>query len=179
MQGQAFKILLLQFKAKTMLIDFTPKPIKILFLISFTFAYPMHAQKENVQRDARVDSLLAIKIEMQKKHLMGENYTIQLHSGTLADSQTIMADFQNAFPQWPVLVHYETPNYKVWAGNFSVRLGADQALKSIRRKFPSAFIFKPSLMRKAIQTTTQQDSINTNPQNSPSPPVNRKRNNQK
>lgn len=149
-----------------MLIFFTQKPIKTLLLIPFIFCFHMQAQQENVQRDARVDSLLAIKIDMQKKHLIGENYAIQIHSGTLADAQSTMTEFKNAFPQWPVIVHYETPNYKVWAGNFSVRLGADQALKSIQRKFPSAFIFKPSLMRKEIQTSESPDAEQQNPQES-------------
>ena len=146
-----------------MLIFLTKKPITTLCFISFIFCFNLRAQQENVQRDPRVDSLLAIKIEMQKKHLIGDNYTIQIHSGSLADGQLIMTEFKSAFPQWPAVVHYETPNYKVWAGNFSVRLGADQALKAIQRKFPSAFIFKPSLMRKEIQTT-EEDSEDQNPQ---------------
>jgi hypothetical protein len=146
-----------------MLIFFTKNPIITLCFISFIFCFNLQAQQENVQRDSRVDSLLAIKIDMQKKHLIGDNYTIQIHSGTLADGQSVMTEFKSAFPQWPAVVHYETPNYKVWAGNFSVRLHADQALKSIQRKFPSAFIFKPSLMRKEIQIT-EEDSEDQNPQ---------------
>lgn len=149
-----------------MLIFLAQNPIKTFFLVSSLFCLSMQAQLDNVQRDARVDSLLAIKIEMQKKHLIGENYTVQIHSGTLADGQTLMTDFKNAFPQWPVIVHYETPNYKVWAGNFSERLSADQALKLIQRKFPSAFVFKPSLMRKEIQTSEPQEEKNDNPKGS-------------
>lgn len=146
-----------------MLIFSAHKPFKSLFLIFFVVSLQVQAQKEDVRRDARLDSLLEIKINMQKGHMLGENYTIQIHSGALADGQTLMTDFKNAFPQWPVIVHYETPNYKVWAGNFSERLSADQALKSIQRKFPSAFIFKPSLMRKEILTPDPQEQEITNP----------------
>ena len=38
---------------------------------------------------------------------------------------------------------FETPNYKVWVGNFETRLEADRALRRIKRKFANAFIFKP------------------------------------
>jgi len=136
--------------------------IKSIALLSIIFSLQIQAQQHNVQRDARLDSLLQIKIEMQKGHLLGENYTIQIHSGALSDGQEIMTEFENEFPQWPVMVHYETPNYKVWAGNFSVRLSADQALKAIQRKFPSAFIFKPALMRKETSTTENQDTESSN-----------------
>ncbi|MDA0718955.1 MAG: SPOR domain-containing protein [Bacteroidetes bacterium] len=145
---------------------------KTIALLSFIFSLHIQAQQDNVLRDARLDSLLQIKIEMQKGHLLGENYTIQLHSGALSDGQEIVAAFEHDFPQWPVMVHYETPNYKVWAGNFSVRLSADQALKAIQRKFPTAFIFKPALMRKETSTSENQDpersdSDNKAPQNKP------------
>jgi hypothetical protein len=116
------------------------------------------AQHTEVRRDARLDSLLNLKIEMQKSHKLGENYTIQLYSGTLDEGRTIMDDFKNSFPDWPVLLHYETPNYKVWAGNFSVRLTVDQALREIQRKFPSAFIFKPTLLRKETNTKEEPES---------------------
>jgi hypothetical protein len=38
---------------------------------------------------------------------------------------------------------YETPNYKIWVGNFRTRLEADRALVKVKSKFPTAFIFKP------------------------------------
>ena len=40
-------------------------------------------------------------------------------------------------------MRYETPNYKIWVGNFKTRLEADRALQRIKRAFNSAFIFKP------------------------------------
>jgi hypothetical protein len=38
---------------------------------------------------------------------------------------------------------YETPNYKIWIGNFRSRLEADKALIKIKKKYINAFIFKP------------------------------------
>ena len=131
-----------------------------LLLLCLNLSISGAAQHTEVRRDARLDSLLNLKIEMQKSHKLGENYTIQLHSGPLDEGRKIMADFKNSFPEWPVLLHYETPNYKVWAGNFSVRLTVDQALKKIQRKFPSAFIFKPTLLRKETNTKEESESEN-------------------
>ena len=131
--------------------------LSIMALLTCVFSLSMHAQEDQIHRDQRLDSLLQIKIDMHKGYLLGKNYTIQIHSGSLNEGQKIMRDFENAFPNWPVMVHYETPNYKLWAGNFSVRLSADQALRIIQRKFPSAFIFKPTLLRKKTLTEDEQE----------------------
>ena len=40
-------------------------------------------------------------------------------------------------------MRFETPNYKIWIGNFKTRLEADRALLLIKKKFYSAFVFKP------------------------------------
>ena len=45
--------------------------------------------------------------------------------------------------QYSFTIEYETPNYKVWAGNFSTRIDAERALMKIQQNFPSAFILKP------------------------------------
>ena len=47
------------------------------------------------------------------------------------------------FENWKSNIVYEYPNFKIWAGSFATRLEADRALKEVKRKFPSAFIFKP------------------------------------
>jgi hypothetical protein len=40
-------------------------------------------------------------------------------------------------------MEFETPNYKIWIGNFNTRLEADRALVKVKRKFAYAFYFKP------------------------------------
>lgn len=150
-----FYIILLHFKTLSMVVLPHIFRRSILALLTCIFSLSLYAQEDQIHRDQRLDSLLQIKINMQKGYLLGKNYTIQIHSGSLNEGQRIMRDFENAFPNWPVMAHYETPNYKVWAGNFSARLSADQALRTIQRKFPSAFIFKPTLLRK--ETLTEED----------------------
>ena len=38
---------------------------------------------------------------------------------------------------------YETPNYKIWVGDFRTKIEADRALIAIKKKYPNAFIFTP------------------------------------
>ena len=43
---------------------------------------------------------------------------------------------------------FETPNYKIWIGKFKTRMEAERALVKIKRKFETAFIFKPKKKKK-------------------------------
>jgi len=42
---------------------------------------------------------------------------------------------------------YETPNYKVWVGRFRTRMEADRKLVKVKKLFPNAFLFTPSLTK--------------------------------
>jgi hypothetical protein len=38
---------------------------------------------------------------------------------------------------------YESPNYKIWFGEFINQIQADRELKIVRKKYKEAFSFKP------------------------------------
>ena len=54
---------------------------------------------------------------------------------------------------------YETPNYKVWIGDFYTQLEADKKLLMIKKKYPEAFIFRP---KPKIENTNTQIQIEIN-----------------
>ncbi len=72
-----------------------------------------------------------------------DNYKIQLYYGNLNKAHGVLSNFNTKFTDWSGKIEYETPNYKVWVGNFQTRLEADRALMKISESFPHAFIFKP------------------------------------
>ena len=43
----------------------------------------------------------------------------------------------------PSILEFETPNYKIWVGNFRNKLEADRTLLKVQKEFPNAFVFKP------------------------------------
>ncbi|MBP2832528.1 SPOR domain-containing protein [Aquimarina sp. U1-2] len=96
-----------------------------------------------VNQDPRIKILLNLKSKMDKEGEFSDRYKIQLYYGNLKQANEIMTSSKEAFPQWDATIRWETPNYKVWIGNYRTRLEADRALKEIHTKFPSAFIFKP------------------------------------
>jgi hypothetical protein len=71
-------------------------------------------------------------------------YHIQLYNGQNIDkARSVKAQFQSEFPGTYVTIEWESPEYKVWAGDYPNKLSADKALLAIRHKFPNAFIVNP------------------------------------
>ncbi len=96
-----------------------------------------------INQDPRIKKLLDIKSTMEKNGDFSDRYKIQLYYGNLKKATEIITQAQELFPKWESSTKFETPNYKVWMGNYRSRLEADRALKEVHTKFPNAFIFKP------------------------------------
>ncbi|GAB1856242.1 hypothetical protein MHTCC0001_10770 [Flavobacteriaceae bacterium MHTCC 0001] len=96
-----------------------------------------------INQDERIVKLLELKKEMNKNDTDSRRYKIQVYSGNRNGAKSAQNEFTKNFSQWRPVMHYEPPNFKIWAGSFNTRLEADRALARIKRKFPSAFIFKP------------------------------------
>lgn len=96
-----------------------------------------------INQDEMIPLLLQQKTEMGKDGALGDRYRIQLFSGDNNEASKIIREYRNLFPEWSSTIVYETPNYKVWVGNFRNSLEADKALIEIKKSFPAAFRFKP------------------------------------
>lgn len=99
--------------------------------------------KITINQDENIVKLLNLKKEMNKDENNSDRYKIQIYSGNRSDAQEAKKEFSETFDDWRSTLQYESPNFKVWAGNFRTRLEADRALERIKKEFPSAFIFKP------------------------------------
>ena len=95
-----------------------------------------------INEDAKITRLLELKKQLEKENKLSDGYTIQLYYGELNVANATLRKYRNSYGAWPASIEYETPNYKVWAGNFSSRLEADRALLEVQRTFNSAFILK-------------------------------------
>ena len=96
-----------------------------------------------INQDKKITNLLEIKKEMNKNEIDTDRYKVQIYSGNRSSAESAQREFNNSFTDWKATIQYETPNFKIWAGNFTTRLEADRALKKIKNKFNSAFIFRP------------------------------------
>ncbi|MEM6516978.1 MAG: SPOR domain-containing protein [Bacteroidota bacterium] len=112
--------------------------IPTVFLL---LTFNLFAQKGTVKvdQDKAISKLLEYKKDVNTANL----YKIQLDFGSRSELEKVKSKFESEFSQWPVEMVYETPNYKVWVGNFSTRLEADIALLKIKEKFSKAMVFEP------------------------------------
>lgn len=117
--------------------------LALVFFLGIGLTSRAQTGQVNIQQDELIPELVELKSEMTKDGKLGERYTIQLYYGDNKAASDIIKEFRAKYNNWPSLIIYETPNYKVWVGNFRNRLEADRALLKIKPDFPSAFIPKP------------------------------------
>ena len=113
--------------------------ILLVFLTQSSVAQPGTV---TINADAQINELLTIKKSLESENKMDEGYTIQLFYGNLEMANTTLKKYKRSYRTWPASIEYETPNYKVWAGNFATRIQADRALIEIKRGFSGAFILE-------------------------------------
>ena len=121
------------------------KTLKIICVLLAFFGLATQATAQEgtvtIDQDSDITKLLRIyKRDVKTVDL----YKIQLDFGSRSKAITLRQKFEKfTFSQWPSELVYETPNYKVWVGNFSTRLEADIALLKIKKKFSKAMVFEP------------------------------------
>ena len=96
-----------------------------------------------INQNELIPVLLEQKTELGNDGVLGDRYRIQLFSGNNNQASKVIKEYRALYPKWTSTIVYETPNYKVWVGNFRNNLEADRALAAIKETFPAAFRFKP------------------------------------
>ena len=120
------------------------RKIIIFFTIISLSSTTLFGQNGNIKinQSNKLDSIIKLKKELNSKI---QNLRIQIYSGDRDNAEQMIKEFIEIFNDTTADVIYETPNYKVWVGNYYTQLEADKRLLEIRKKFRSAFIFRPEL----------------------------------
>lgn len=96
-----------------------------------------------VEQDPQLENLLKERKRLLKTEEIRTHYTIQIFSGEIDGAQKALKESKQDFSDYKSQIHYQTPNYKVWIGQFRNRLDADRALLKISEKHADAFVFEP------------------------------------
>ena len=107
------------------------------------FSFALNAQEGTVKisQDSDIDKLLEYKKDVKTS---AEIFKIQIDQSNDPDkAESIKSEFLEAFDEWPVAIVWNTPNYKIWVGNFASRLEADRAWAKIKKEYMKAIILKP------------------------------------
>ena len=115
---------------------------RLFFLTLICLCGSISAQEGtvNIDQSKAIDKLLEFKKDIKT---VG-TFRIQVYSGSSSSAASnVKAEFKQSYGQWPVEMVFNTPNYKIWVGNFRDRLEADRALLRLKKRYMNAFIFKP------------------------------------
>ena len=132
------------------------RKIIIFFMIISISSTTLFGQNGSIKinQSNKLDSIIKLKKELNSKI---QNLRIQIYSGDRENAEQIIQEFNEIFNDTTSDVIYETPNYKVWVGNYYTQLEADKRLIEIRKKFRSAFIFRPEFQEIIDDEVNEQE----------------------
>jgi len=115
------------------------------FLIFFfTATFSQFAQSKLTPAElTKVDELIAKKHKLESNNELKSTYKIQIFSGSLEKAKENLSLLESMDLNLTSRIVYQTPNYKVWIGNFRNRIQADRAKENIKSEYPNALIIRP------------------------------------
>lgn len=106
----------------------------------------VNAQDLNVtvSQDPKFAQLLNEKRKSNVSITANDRYKIQIFSGDSENAKKTLRGFKQEFTDTDGTIVFNTPNYKVWVGNFKTRIEAERNLIDIRKKYKNVLLIKPS-----------------------------------
>ncbi len=123
--------------------------IKAALLLSFCGGFGtinLYSQSSNVtvSQDPKFEQLLNEKRKINSSITVNDRYKIQIYNGDSESSKKTLADFRRDFKNYDATIVFNTPAYKVWAGNFKSRIEAERNLIDLKKHYPNALLIKPN-----------------------------------
>lgn len=119
--------------------------VSAFFCAGFVFA---QQGEVTITKDPKIDKLLTYQKEINQETDNENRLKIQIFNGNLRNAEKIKSKFERKYEDIPANIKFETPNYKVWVGNFRNSLEAERYLVEVKETFPNAFIFTPPKKKK-------------------------------
>lgn len=115
------------------------------FLLSFS-SYPIIAQNQNsdISQDPKFEQLLNEKRKINPSLSVNDFYKIQIYNGGSETAKKTLNEFRQEFAAIDATIVFNTPNYKVWVGNFRTRIEAERNVAIIKDRYKNVLLIKPS-----------------------------------
>ncbi|MCK5766692.1 MAG: SPOR domain-containing protein [Bacteroidales bacterium] len=106
-------------------------------------------------QDPGIDTILQKHVQMNEALLLNtdnyaiDGYRIQIfeESGNKSSTRAreVMAEFSVKYPDIPVYLTWQAPNFKVRVGDFGTRMSAEGFLNKIKRNYPIAWVIRDKI----------------------------------
>ena len=120
---------------------------KVVFVFIFTTLYCVVIQaqtsKNNTNTEDKVAHLIVEKRKNNPSLVSKERYKIQIFSGESEKAKKTVIQFKQEFKDIDATIVFNTPNYKVWVGNFKSRMEAERNFAEIKKKYKNTLLIKP------------------------------------
>lgn len=115
------------------------------FLLSFSFSYVLaQTQNRSLTQDPKFEQLLNEKRKINPSLSVNDFYKIQIYNGGSETAKKTLNEFRQEFATIDATIVFNTPNYKVWVGNFRTRIEAERNLAAIKNRYKNVLLIKPS-----------------------------------
>jgi hypothetical protein len=123
-----------------------PKKIILSCLFIGLSTYYVNAQDQNVivNQDPKFEQLLNEKRKINTSLTVNDSYKIQIYSGSSEIAKKTLNEFRLEFAAIDATIVFNTPNYKVWVGNYRTRIEAEKTLLDIKDRYKNVLLIKPS-----------------------------------
>ncbi|POY40238.1 sporulation protein [Flavobacterium alvei] len=123
-------------------------PIKAILTFLFLGFYSHYAiaqdQNNTVNQDPKFEQLLNEKRKINASLTVNDSYKIQIYTGTSEIAKKTLTEFRQEFKDIDATIIFNTPNYKVWVGNYKTRIEAEKTLADIKDRYKNVLLIKPS-----------------------------------
>ena len=123
-----------------------PKKIFLSSLLLVALIPKLHAQDQNitVNQDTKFEQLLNEKRKINTSLTVNDSYKIQIFNGGSENAKKTLNDFRLEFKNIDATIVFNTPNYKVWVGNFKSRIEAEKNMAELKDRYKNMLLIKPS-----------------------------------
>jgi hypothetical protein len=126
------------------------KKITLKIILYYTFVMSVlpttataQDQKLTINQDPKFEKLLNEKRKINTSITANERYKIQIFSGDSEKAKKTLNDCKKDFETLDGTIVFNTPNYKVYIGNFRTRMAAERNLLEVRKTYENAYLIKP------------------------------------
>ena len=127
-----------------MILRFFNIAITLIFITFSISKISAQDKKIEVSQNPKFEQLLHDKRKINNSITIDESYKIQIFNGSSEVAKKTLNEFRQEFKIIDATIVFNTPNYKVWVGNFRTRIEAEKNIIEIKKKFTNAFLIKPS-----------------------------------
>ncbi|MCZ8230093.1 SPOR domain-containing protein [Flavobacterium sp.] len=119
--------------------------IILVFAITTSIAKLSAQSKKTIpNQDPKVDQLMNEKIKINNSLSINDRYKIQIFSGASDPAKKTLNDFKMENKNVDATIIFQTPNYKVWVGNYRTRMEAERNMIEFQKKYKNILLIKPS-----------------------------------